>query len=146
VFWALPVLVPPAKAGIASPKTMAAMPAKSSSLFKMMHFMRFPPLRYSRITTCYSVVSRIAPWMPPPSSGQGSEVHSDGLMNNSIELGGQDEPFLRSTTLNLHRKVRVKMPQMRLIYKELTASSPAPHHLAFTESGATSIHRIARIE
>jgi hypothetical protein len=39
---------------------MAAMPTKSSSLFKTMHFMR-SPLFYTRINARYAVVFRTVP-------------------------------------------------------------------------------------
>jgi hypothetical protein len=40
------------------------------------------------------------------------ETSAVRLMNNTAELGAQDEPLLRSTTLDLHLKVRANLPYL----------------------------------
>jgi hypothetical protein len=35
------------------------------------------------------------------------------LIDNTAEFGAQDEPFLRSTTLDLHLKVRADLPYLQ---------------------------------
>jgi hypothetical protein len=69
-----------------------------------------------------------------------------GLMNNSVELGAQDGPFLRSATLNLHHNVRTKSPRMWLMYKRLSDVPLATRYLVFIGSGATPIHQIAKTQ
>ena len=59
--------------------------------------------------------------MPP------SQVPS---INNTVELGAQDEPLLRSTTLDLHLKVRANLPYLQGIYKVLRVVRVGTQHLA----------------
>ena len=50
-------------------------------------------------------------------------------MNNTVELRAQDEPLLRSTTLDLHLKVGANLPYLQGIYKLLRAVRAVPQHL-----------------
>ena len=50
-------------------------------------------------------------------------------MNNTVELRVQDEPLLRSTTLDLHLKVGANLPYLQGIYKALRVVRAEPQHL-----------------
>ena len=66
------------------------------------------PLLRTRITACSSLAYRSVPWeLPPSTSPQGALGY---LMNNTTELRAQDQPFLRSETLDLHLNVGANLP------------------------------------
>jgi hypothetical protein len=92
-----------ATAGTATANTDAPIAANSSSFFKIA---RFKIVRFTMPPSAY----RIAPLIISPLYKFPRTLRY--LTSNTAEFGAQDEPFLRSTTLNLHFKVRAKVPYL----------------------------------